>query len=322
MEKSSIGETKAMKVTKTVTRKGRERRGWTVVFSLMALLLALASCKPAKVTEKPLDSQKAGTSAGTVAQGSQAPHPEAAGTMPAVSRKNEAALLVYKHTGFGYQDSHGYDTSIFRILAHPTGQISGAVMYARMPSEEAQKTTFNVSYVGDQIVVAASGDGTSWSAELTAKKEQLDVKGKVNYSIATGTSLDFISPDGSYVERYSIDTAASELTSEIKKGGAVEEKGKWSFPEKKKAFYAQTRPQDEQNTEGFTIDFWFEDSGDVRFRTEGPAPVNEAYASGLSGLLASEHGLANAAILDLMLGESRYLRPVYALLMSRKGTGK
>jgi hypothetical protein len=50
--------------------------------------------------------------------------------------------------------------------------------------------------------------------------------------------------------------------------------------------------------------------------------VNEAYASGLSGLLASEHGLANAAILDLMLGESRYLRPVYALLMSRKGTGK
>lgn len=289
----------------------------------IVVLFMLASCKQAKVTEKPLQTvpQQAASQPKTSESG--APHPEAATKMPAIERKNESILLVYKHTGFGYVESYGFDTYVFRLLADPSGQISGGIVYQRTSDGEVEAIHYNVTRSSDEITLAASGaDKKSWSATLKLKDSSIDVSGQQKLSAKLDKALVFASTDGNYSESYSIDQAAPEMPSEIKKGDSTLEKGKWTFPENNKAMYVQTKPDDTENTEGFQVSLWREDNGDLRFRTEGPTPINEVYASGLSAVLAGDHALSNAVLLDLMLGESRYLRPVYAFAISRRGSGK
>jgi hypothetical protein len=67
---------------------------------------------------------------------------------------------------------------------------------------------------------------------------------------------------------------------------------------------------------------WFQDRGDYRCATEGVEPINEVYAAGLAGALTGEHAFVNVVLLDLMLGEPKYLRPIYAFAISRGGSGK
>lgn len=289
----------------------------------IAALFMLASCKQAKVTEKPLQSVPLQPVSQPKASEAEAPHPEAASTMPAVERKNESILLVYKHTEFGYVDSYGFDTYVFRLLADPAGQISGGIVYHRTSDGEVEAIHYNVIRSGSTITLAASeADKKSWSATLDLKDSSIDVSGQKKLFAKLDKTLVFASPDGSYSESYSVDQAAPEMPSEIKKGSSILEKGKWTFPEPNRAVYIQTKPEDTANTEGFQISLWREENGDLRFRTEGPAPINEVYVSGLSPVLASDHALANAVLLDLMLGESRYLRPIYAYVISRRGSGK
>ena len=294
-----------------------------LVMAGIAMLFMLASCKKAKVIEKPLQTapQQAASQAET--GGSGAPHPEAAAKLPAIERKNENILIVYKHTGFGYEESYGFDTYVFRLLADPAGQISGGIVYQRTNNGEVDAIHYNVIRSSNEITLAASGaDKKSWSATLKLKDGSIAVSGQQKLLAKLDKALVFASTDGNYSESYSIDQAAPEMPSEIKKGGSTLEKGKWTFPEHDKAVYVQTKPDDTANTEGFQVSLWREENGDLRFRTEGPTPINEVYASGLAAVLAGDHALSNAVLLDLMLGESRYLRPVYAFAISRRGSGK
>lgn len=298
-------------------------------FGFVALLLGivtifmLASCKQAKVVEKPIETVPSQTNAEQKTLPAPGPHPEAAVGVPEVSKQNENILLVYRHTGSGYAEAYGFDTYVFRLLTDGSGQITGGIAYQRTIGGEIEAVRYNTSLSADEISLTASSPGEkSWSDTLKLKENRVDVSGAHKMVATLDKALVFSSSDGNYRESYSTDPAQKDLPVEIRKGGSLMEKGAWSYPETGKAVYAQTRPEDAQNAEGFQISLWYQDKGDFRFMTEGPEPINEVYATGFASVLASDHALVNAVLLDLMLGDSRYLRPVYAFGISRRGSGK
>jgi len=300
--------------------------GFVVLLLGILMVFVLASCKQAKVVEKPLVSPQAQT-AQTPAEGvtpfAPGPHPEAAVTVPQVSKQNERVLLVYRHAAPGYAQAYGFDTYIFRLLTDGSGRITGGTAYQRTIGGEIDVAHYNTSISGDRVSLAVSGPGqTSWSDTLRLKKNRIEVSGSHTFVVTFDKDITFSSSDGRYSERYSVDPAEKDLPAEIRKGASVLEKGAWSYPEGGKAVYVQAKPDDAQHTEGFQISLWFQDKGDYRWATEGPAPVNEVYAAGLSTVLAGEYAFVNAVLLDLMLGESTYLRPMYAFGISRRGAGK
>ncbi len=297
------------------------------ILALAAALGGLASCNRPKVIEKPISTTTQPSSeqapAPVPTTPAPGPHPEAAIGVPEVSRKSESILLVYRHTGPGYAESYGFDTYIFRILTDGSGQITGGMSYQRTLGGEIEAVTFNSTATQDLIsLTASSANGTPWSDKLALKGSQIEVSGAHKMIVNLDTSLSFSSIDKKYKETYSVDQARKDLPSEIVQSGAVVEKGLWTYPETGKATYSQAKPNDAQNAEGFKISLWYADKGDMRFTTEGPEPINEVYAAGLARVLAGDHALVNATILDLMLGESRYLRPLYAFAISRRGQGK
>lgn len=285
------------------------------------MLFMLASCKQAKVVEKPLETGQVQTEQTIVL--APGPHPEAAVTVPPVSRQNEQVLFVYRHVDPGYAQAYGFDTYIFRLLADGSGQITGGSVYQRTIGGEIALIHYNISITGDTISLAASGPGQkSWSDTLKLKENRIEVSGTHNMLVTFDKNLVFSSSDGSYSESYSVDPAEKDLPAEIRKGASMVEKGVWSYPEDGKAVYVQAKPEDAQHVEGFQISLWFQDKGDYRCATEGSEPINEVYAAGLADVLAGDHAFVNAVLLDLMLGESKYLRPLYAFGISRRGSGK
>jgi len=297
------------------------------ILALAVALGGLVSCNKPKVVEKPISTaaQTPSGAASTPAQPAPAPgpHPEAAIGIPEVSRKSENILVVYRHTGPGYAESYGFDTYIFRVLTDGSGQITGGTSYQRTLGGEIQAVSFNSTATQDAISLTASpANGKSWLDKLAIRGEKIEVTGAHTMIVGLDTALSFASADKKYQESYSVDQARKDLPSEIVQSGAVVEKGLWTYPETGKADYSQAKPDDTQNAEGFKISLWYADKGDLRFTTEGPEPINEVYAAGLAQVLAGDHALVNAALLDLMLGESRYLRPLYAFAISRRGQGK
>lgn len=294
----------------------------SVLLSVTAILV-FVSCKPAKVVEKPIEAASSQTNEGQKAALTLGPHPEAAIEVPEVSRQGENVLLVYRHTGFGYAEAYGFDTLIFRLLTDGSGQITGGTVAQRTIGGEHESIHFNTSVSGDVIsLTAALPDEKSWSDTLKMKGNRIDVSGAHKMTVTLDGALVFSSLDGNYSESFSTDSSRKDLPSVTKKGNSVLEKGLWSYPEKGKAVYAQTKPEDEENTEGLQVSLWYVDKGEYRFATEGPEPINEVYAAGFADVLTGEHALVNAVLLDLMLGESMYLRPVYAFGISRRGSGK
>ncbi len=303
------------------------------VLALAAALGLLVSCNRPKVIEKPLtstsqSSQESATSAPGQTTPAPGPHPEAAIGVPEVLRKAENTLVVYRHTGPGYAESYGFDTYIFRILTDGAGQITGGTSYERTIGGEIEAVNFNATTAQNVIsLTASSANGKSWTDKLaithsSTQGGQIEVSGAHKMIVSLDNDLKFMSTDKKYEEKYSVDPARKDLPSEITRAGAVVEKGAWTYPENGKAEYTQTKPNDTQNTEGFKITLWYADKGDMRFTTEGPEPINEVYAAGLASILGSDHALVNAVMLDLMLGESRYLRPLYAFAISKLGRGK
>jgi len=292
------------------------------IIAFSAIFVILGSCKQTKVVETPLSPTSA-QSASNQKVSSPGPHPEAAVSVPEVTKKEEQLLIVYRHTGFGYAESYGFDTYIFRILTDGSGQIVGGTSYQRMIAGEIAEMTFNTSASGKSISLAASSDkGQSWSDTLLVKDDSIEVSGKHKMVVSLDEQLVFASLDKKYQEIYSVNPATKELPSEIRRSDAILEKGTWSSPENGKFAYVQSKPEDNQNAEGFQITLWNRDKGELRFATEGPEPLNEVYASGLAEVLGRDHALINATLLDLMIGESSSLRPVYAFAISQRGIAK
>lgn len=298
----------------------RAREFVVVGVAMLCILVVYSACKPARVVEKPLGTVPTAPAAAT---GPVAPHPEAGANLPPVERKGASAMAVYRHTNPAFASSYGYDTAILRIWTLPDGQIATATLLQRTTSGETEIARYNVTQSGKRLLLAAAGPGeAAWKAEIVRDGASVLVSGARSFIVSHDKDLVFASVSGDYRETYSADASSQERRAQIIKGGQVLEMGECAGTGKGLFQYAQHKPDDTQNVEGFEITIWVEDNGDLRWRTEGPEPVNEVYLAGAKTLFGGEQALINVAILDLILGESRYLRPVYACALAQILAGK
>jgi len=96
------------------------------------MLFMLASCKQAKVVEQPLETGQVQTEQTIVL--APGPHPEAALTVPPVSRQNEQVLLVYRHATQAMHRPMG-STPIFSAFSPMVRGKSLGVAYISAPLE-------------------------------------------------------------------------------------------------------------------------------------------------------------------------------------------
>jgi len=103
----------------------------------------------------------------------------------------------------------------------------------------------------------------------------------------------------------------------ISRSGIVEAEGSYTFPSRGRVVYRERRAGDSTGAEELQLSLWIDDRGDFRFRTEGVVPINEVYASGFKDSFGGDRGLLNIALVDLVLGKTKNIRPVLAYALSR-----
>ena len=245
---------------------------------------------------------------------------EAQRLLPAIEKRNAGILVVYRHTEFGYIDSYGFDTLVFRFSVLPNGWLEGATVYEQRVDGEKEISKYGFNYVGaDLVVTETSENGSRVIANIVLSPGKMELGGTVEriVSLSPEEGLLIRSVPGDYREEYSIArSGAKEGKVVISRDGAVETEGLYTFPEKGKVVYTERSVKDATGAEASTISLWLDGKGDYRFRTEGVEPVNEVYASGFKTAFSGEYGMQNLALVDLVLGRSRNMRPVLAYALS------
>lgn len=247
------------------------------------------------------------------------PHVEKALELPAIERGKEGILIAYRHTGFGFVEANGFDTLIYRFQALPGGWLEGAIVYERKLGGEKEIRRYGFSYAGDEVIVTESSEGiTKEIARIKTSKDAQEIHGTAERIVSRGSggSLVVRSLSGDYVEEYMMPAGGKEKKSLISRSGAVEVEGNYVFPGKGMVVYGERRTGDSKGAEDLQLSLWIDDRSDDRFRTESVVPINEVYASGLKESLGGDRGLQNLALVDLVLGKTRNIRPVLAYLLS------
>lgn len=248
------------------------------------------------------------------------PHVEKALELPAIERGKEGILIAYRHTGFGFVDANGFDTLIYRFQALPGGWLEGAIVSERRLGGDKEIRRYGFSYAGDEVIVTESSEGsTKEIARMKTSKDVQEIHGTAERIVSRGSegSLIVRSLSGDYSEEYMMPAGGKEKKSLISRSGAVEVEGSYAFPGKGMAVYRERRAGDSKGAEDLQLSLWIDDKGDDRFRTESVVPLNEVYASGLKESLGGDQGLQNLALVDLLLGKTRNIRPVLAYLLSK-----
>jgi len=307
-----------------------EKRGMMGHSSIVVMLIAMslfASCFFGSCTGKTKGKAQGGTGTnGTVkvlegkSSGADIPYPEKALELPAVEKGSQGILVVYRHTGFGFIDAKGFDTLVYRFQALPGGWLEGAIVYERRLEGEKEILRYDFNYAGDEVIVTESSEGaTKEIARMKTVNGAQEIHGMAERIISRGSggSLVVGSPSGGYVEEYMMPVEGRGRESHISRAGTIEDKGSYGFLGKGRVVYTERSVKDTSGAEELQLSMWIDGKGDYRFRTEGVVPINEVYASGLKESLGGDNGLQNLALIDLVLGKTRNIRPVLAYALSK-----
>jgi hypothetical protein len=252
--------------------------------------------------------------------GADIPYPEKALELPAIEKGNQGILVVYRHTGFGFVDAKGFDTLVYRFQALPGGWLEGAIAYERRLEGEKEILRYDFNYAGDEVIVTeSSGGATKEIARMKTVNDVQEMHGTAERILSRGSggSLVVGSPSGGYIEEYMMPVEGKGRKSLISRSGAVEATGSYGFPDKGRVVYRERSAKDSTGAEELQISVWIDEKSDYRFRTEGVVPINEVYASGLKEFLRGDNDLKNLALIDLVLGKTRNIRPVLAYALSK-----
>ncbi len=292
------------------------------VFLLVAGLALLVSCKGGNASVS-----KGGGKAGLAASAttlspvsdSDAPKVEAALTIPAIEKGSEGLLIVYRETRFGYVESYGADTFIYRFTFLPGGWIDGVTLNERRVDGETSVARYSFSYAGNEIQIfeSAGKESTELSTVvLSPDRMELKGRGEGTVSLQSDGRLIFASSSGNHKEEYRLTGKKEDMKCIVSQGDFVEAEGLYAVPKKGRIVYTERETQDTTGAEATTIELWVDGKNDYRFRTDGIVPINEVYISGLKDTLASDKGLQNLVLIGLVLGESRNIKPVLAYALS------
>lgn len=307
--------------------KKREKIATLLFLALLVPLVPTLSCT-GKTGPETGTAGSVATSAivvGANKAASPIPHVEAPLTLPAIEREKEGILLAYRHTQSGFLETNGFDTLIYRFLTLPGGWLSGAVVSERRLEGEKTVASYQFSYAGDAIMVSES---TSEKAKdpitIVTSPGELVISGAAERILLLSDegNLTIKSRSGEYREEYMVGPKNKGKTVTISRSGVAESEGHYEFPGKGKVVYTERKIKDATGAEELMVSLWVDEKDDFRFSTEGIVPYNEVYTSGLKQALTGDHALINLALVDLVLGKGRNIRPVLAYAISGKGTSK
>jgi len=285
---------------------------------LLAGVLSVGSCKGRAGGEAESAKTAIRESSGEALE--RAPTVEAQLVLPAVERGKAGLLIAYRDTRFGFADSEGFDTLIYRVSLSPNGWLDGASVYERRIDGEKGRASYTFSYAGESIIVAQTREGASMEiAKVAVIPRKVEVRGTVERIVAreAGGGISFASMSGDYQERFLVPGYRKEGTKLlVSRNGVVEAEGRFDFSKKGRVVFMERNVRDLTGAEETTISLWIDENGDYRFRTEGVAPVNEVYASGLEKALSGDQGFLNLVLLDIVLGRERNIRPILAYALS------
>jgi len=244
-----------------------------------------------------------------------APAAEASIVLPGIERRVGEVLIVYRHTQFGFMETHGFDTVVHRFSLLPGGWIDGAAVYERRMEGERLVANYGFSHAGDYIYVSRSSAGESAEfASIRLGAGGLELGGARQSLVSRGPDggIRISSLTGEYLEEYRAAGKGGGIEYAISRAGVVESTGRSEIPAQGRLVFTDRRTGDEHGAEDRTVSLWREGKDDYRFRTESVIPVNEVFASGLEEALGGEKGMQNFVLVDLVLGRERNMRPVLA----------
>ncbi|MCE5255221.1 MAG: hypothetical protein LLF89_00065 [Spirochaetaceae bacterium] len=232
--------------------------------------------------------------------------------LPGIKANANEIVIAYKDTEFGFLESQGFDTTIFRFQLLPGGWVKGALVYERRLGGEIEVASYDFSRAGNEILVSRMASGNAGVvANFDVSPGKVIIRGDAERVLSLDGEGTLVIGPGTddYVEEYRMGPSTESKKATIKRKGVVESEGLWSSPGKARFLFK------ESGNMGRTISLWLDEDDECRFRTEGVEPLNEVYAKGLSAGLQNEHGLENFALVDYVLGgTARNIRPVLAYL--------
>ena len=244
-----------------------------------------------------------------------APETEARIIIPGIEKRRGEVLIVYRHTQYGFMESYGFDTIVYRFFLLPGGWIDGAAVYERRMEGERLVANWEFSHAGDFVHVSRSSAGESAEfASIRLGEERLELGGARQGIVSRGSggSIRIASVTGDYLEEYRVSGKGGGIESAISRAGEVETAGRSEASAKARLVFTERRTGDENGAEDRTVSLWREGKDDYRFRTESVIPVNEVFTSGLEEALGGDKGMQNFVLVDLVLGRERNMRPVLA----------
>lgn len=243
---------------------------------------------------------------------------------PSQGEVPDADLIVeYKHTGFSYAETFGFDTYEYRFSALADGSLGSAVLYALGPQGRREKAAFAFVRAGEAVrIMESDGDGgkehqPTLRASLVPHSGGEEVKGVFEgvLEITAQGFLSFRTPAGEMRDEYWMDGSEGSGVSRKAGGDSRPADGRFFKAADGALRHVERIAGDEAGAEDVQVIFNVDSPRELRFITEGVVPMNEVRVAGNLGILRGN--LLNLAILDSVLGPDRRIRPGLARLYFR-----
>jgi hypothetical protein len=241
----------------------------------------------------------------------------------ACTEKEGAALVImYRSTFHGFLEAQGYDTLVYRFTALPGGWLTGVSVFERRIEGDREVATYVFSRPGNMTMVTGTAYGEPVTlGEIRNTENGLRVEGDGDGRIYR------LQPDG--VLKIRRDRGGEEEVWRASRSDGAPgadlsgwAKGTFAFPDLVRSVYAERRFAADDSSEDTTYSIRHDEEDRYRVSVDGVEPVCEAVAANLGEFLSGVRALEDFALIELVLGPERNLRPLLAYVLAEKTNRK